>query len=186
MTPTAELGPIDPQIRVFLPSGVPEFTSAHQIKHGYEQYLDAIKAQDSSADPRLQIYVHMAAKYDPQVLERARTALQLTEEIAQKRLAVNGKDLELFKDPEKTCSHGRGIFLKDIADKPFASDVCKHYNDPAIEPLLWELFVRSNAVSSTEEFAAISEKHIAPRKKKLFETRAETLVRTRIVSVREG
>jgi len=180
MTPTAELGPIDPQIRIFLANGSPVFVSAHQIYYGFQRFLE--ESNKSKVPLEQQVYAQLALKYSPEIIEQAYGAIQLTDKIAKKLQASLKDDLKLFKEHKRTFSHGRPILLNDLMSgslykQGFLQNVSEYYKSTKIEALLWELCIRSEAVTSNQGFAQLPNGQLIKERQKIFESSKGVLVR---------
>ena len=165
----AELGPVDPQIVVYAPSGEIMRDSAHQIFYGSEQYRKA-KGKYLFWNKANEADILLLSKYDPIAIKRAETAIKHTEDIIEKRIytnsnlnngySENGKikeELKVFTDHGALYSHGRPIYYEDISNfqycknkfiqkfrDHFIDDENKNNSDAAvIEKKLHELTIRS-------------------------------------------
>ena len=117
MSPTSELGPIDPQVLVDLTGeGSREWVAAHYITKTYDALFgQATKLEDGHIEPFLQ----QLTKFSAIRVEQLRATTALAEDIAigalqrgmmkeRSREEIKEK-IKDFTDPEKTMSHGRGI-----------------------------------------------------------------------------
>jgi len=110
MSPTSELGPIDPQIRIG-----DKLISAYSIIWSYKEILKAAVATRGRVEPDLQ----QLANYDPREIKELELIQDLSDDIAIKYLKsgmMKGKTqkeirkrIKIFLTPEKTKVHGRPI-----------------------------------------------------------------------------
>ncbi|MDR2733530.1 MAG: ATP-dependent Clp protease proteolytic subunit [Spirochaetota bacterium] len=149
MSPTAELGPIDPQVFAE-DSGV---MSVHSIVYSYDRLFKEARF----AEGRLEPYLQQLEKYSNSQIEELRRALELSESIAikllksgmMKELAEDTikKKIELFLSPLNTKSHGRPIFLSDAVQCGINIEEMKI--DSKLWKLVWSLFSRADYVLSS-------------------------------------
>lgn len=115
MSPTSELGPIDPQVPVKLDDDGPKWMAAHYVAKVYDDLFQ----KATSATGRIEPYLQQLNKFNAVFIEHLRAATKLSEDIAvnslQKGMLVGKSEAEIkdaikpFTDPELTMSHGRGI-----------------------------------------------------------------------------
>lgn len=116
MSPTSELGPIDPQVPMDLGDGLGvRWVAAHHIITSYERLMEAAQNAEQIAP-----YLQQLSIYNPVLIDSLITMSKLAEDIAVNSIK-NGmlKDrdtaeirqfIEPFTNVELTMSHGRGIY----------------------------------------------------------------------------
>jgi ATP-dependent protease ClpP protease subunit len=156
MSPTSELGPIDPQISI---GG--KFWAAHEIIEAYEDLIKRAVRTKGKIEPFLQ-QLH---RFDARDIRWIRSAQQLAESIAVKALEtgmMKGKKQKIirqkikpFFNPRYTKVHGRALYHDtatkcglDVRPFPIRSDTWK---------TVWELYVRLNYAVSGARGAKIIE-----------------------------
>jgi hypothetical protein len=148
MSPTSELGPIDPQIPVYDDKGKLSYLAAHEILESYNDLL----RQANRTKGRIEPYLQQLARYDAREIRRTVSAQQLSERIAIKTLQtgmLSGKSeaqiksmIGPFLDPRYTVVHGRPIY-PDVAKK--AGLAIKLHDLKSEEwRTIWHLYVRLN------------------------------------------
>lgn len=159
MPPSAELGPVDPQI-FRLEDGQQRIFSAHGLVTGYDKlFTDAV-----SASGRLEPYLQQLSHYDDRDINIYRSLITLSENIAVKVLGsgmMSGKSsadiksaIEIFLNPVAgTHSHGRPIYATEAR-------ACGLSVDPlAVDSALWkkiyELYARTETFVSMQACKAI-------------------------------
>jgi hypothetical protein len=153
MSPTAELGPVDPQVKYMTDAGKVEWISAQEYVRSYEELMN--KATSGEAK-RIETLVQQLARYDARYIEQLRSAQALSKSISIKLLqsgmmlgvseeGISDK-IKPFLLQEQTRSHGRMITMKEgkecglkIKEIPLRS---KLWNN------LRELFIRADWVVS--------------------------------------
>jgi ClpP class serine protease len=162
MSPTSELGPIDPQVRVG-----DKLMSAYSIIDSYKSMLDtAVKTQG-----RIEPYLQQLARYDPREIRELELAQELSENIAASLLksgmmknnteADIKSKLEIFLNPKETKVHGRAIY-PEVAKK---TGLNIEILDPQsiIWQICWELFIRADHAVNTSlaKLVETSSQHFA-------------------------
>ena len=161
MSPTSELGPIDPQVLFDMGQGV-QWTPAHSIITTYDElFKNAVNLKDGEITPYLQQLGHFNAVY----VKQLRTAAALSEKIAVSSLgtgmmakkkadAIKNK-IKPFLDPDYTSSHGRGI----TADLAKQCDLKVVDIDPSSElwKSVWGLYLRSKFVVENTQVSTLIE-----------------------------
>ena len=164
MSPTSELGPIDPQVPMDLSgSGYPEWVAAHHITKAYDELFDGAKAL---TDGHIEPYLQQLTKFNAVKISQLKAVTNLAEQIAVNALSrgmLKGKTSEEIKnlikpftDPDITMSHGRGIDLDQALNAGL--NVEKIELDSDLWAAVRGLYVRSKYVVD------------AGRPKKLIET----------------
>lgn len=150
MSPTSELGPIDPQVPMDLGSG-PEWVAAHHITKTYDDLLEQAKAL---SDGRIEPLLQQLQQFNAVKVEQLKAATNLSEDIATLSLSkgmMKGKKkaeiknaIKLFTDPELTMSHGRGITSTQALECGLAVEEIK-VDDPLWKEV-WALYMRSKYI----------------------------------------
>jgi ATP-dependent protease ClpP protease subunit len=118
MSPTSELGSVDPQMIVTEGDEKHRFSVHNLIKSYEELFAKAVKEKGN-----LEPYIQQLANYDAREIEEMRSARSLSEDIAVKALKTGmlrklseqriQQKVKLFLTPEKVKTHGRAIYAKD-------------------------------------------------------------------------
>ena len=122
MPPTAELGPVDPQI-IMNENGRMRSFSAHSLVDGY----DGLFKEAVQTEGRLEPFLQQLSYYDDRDINTYRSIIQLSEDIAVKLLhsgmmASSDPDqirdkIDIFLTPDAgTLSHGRPIYAQEARD----------------------------------------------------------------------
>lgn len=122
MSPTSELGPIDPQIPMKLGDHY-EWVAAHYVIRTYDQLMkDAVNLQQGHIEP----YLQQLAQFNAIRIEQLRSATKLAEHIAVSCLKKGmmkswaektiKEKIKCFTDPDVTLSHGRALNLDHLED----------------------------------------------------------------------
>lgn len=161
MSPTSELGPIDPQLTLEIDGEEKRFSVYNIVESDDDLFKKAIKEKGN-----LEPYLQQLSNYDARDIKEMQSAMDLAEDIALKTLAsgmMKGKsetrikkDIKIFLTPEKTKTHGRPISPKEaessglnIKHEKLKSDVWK---------LAYELYVRTNNYVSTSAAKCVENK----------------------------
>jgi len=151
MGPTAELGPVDPQVSMEK-DGKLQLYSAFDIVRSYEQlFKEATKTKGN-----LQPYLVQLANYDTKDIQKYKSAIELSRDIAVGVLAKGTmkarkpseikKKIDMFLSPEKLKSHGRPIFYKDA--KKCGLNVESIHKGDARWSTIYELYLRTHVFVS--------------------------------------
>jgi hypothetical protein len=144
MTPTSELGPVDPQL-IFRGGG--RFSAYNLVKSYEELFTRATRAKGN-----LEPYLQQLQKYDARQIRELKAQLDLAEDIAIRALqtgmmkgkskTVIRKRIKTFLSPEQTKTHGRPIY-RDEATK---CGLMIEEADPKVKPWKssYELYIRTN------------------------------------------
>jgi hypothetical protein len=119
MTPSSELGPVDPQI-FRMEDGRRKVFSAHALVTGF----DNLFGQAANSESRLEPFLQQLQYYDHREINTYRSLIDLAENIAVKALRsgmLSGKKdteikkaIEVFLNPSAgTLSHGRPIYAQE-------------------------------------------------------------------------
>jgi len=154
MSPTSELGPIDPQIPIFDDDGnLINYLAAHEIIESYEKLM----TQANKTKGRLEPYLEQLQRFDAREIRRIRSSQELSESVA-----INCVQTEHFKgmrssqiktkiapflDPKYTKVHGRPIY-HDVA-KRCGLNVKTYPLKAKLWQAVWNLYVRLDHVLST-------------------------------------
>lgn len=162
MGATAELGPIDPQVR--RPGG---FMPAHAVIQGYDKLL--ANAVAAGPDARIEPYLQQLSTFDPSELELLRKLRDLSDDIAFHTLKagmLSGKTdaeirfcVERFTDWDATMAHGRSIFPQAAIEAGLVIDVIDH-TSPCWEKV-FEYYMRANGFVSSIAAKTIETTHHA-------------------------
>jgi len=155
MSPTAELGPVDPQVKYKNDAtGEYDWISAQEYIRSYEQLMQ--KAISGEAK-RIETLVQQLARYDARYIEQLKSAQALSESISIKLLKsgmMSQLSVEKIKErispfllQEEAYSHGRMINMAEAKDKGI------RIREIPLRSLLWnwlwELYIRANWAVST-------------------------------------
>jgi hypothetical protein len=125
MSPTAELGPVDPQVPFWTDGSDPDadepmWISAEEYVRSYDNLVD--RASNGKAK-RLEPFIQQLSRYDARYIERLRSIQKLSEDISIRLLGsqmMKGKSartirksIEVFLSQTRTSSHGRMINYKE-------------------------------------------------------------------------
>jgi ClpP class serine protease len=146
MSPTTELGPIDPQWSTEK-NGKRMFFSLCNVVASYKQlFHEAVSNKGGNLQPFLQ----QLSNYDAREIKEFEVAIQLAEDIAVRALQ-NGmmtgltsekiiEKIKVFLTPEKTKSHGRAIYYKEATECGLNIELLNL--DSSLWQLLYELYLR--------------------------------------------
>lgn len=161
MSPTSELGPIDPQVFFDMGQGA-QWTPAHNIITTYDAlFKNAVNLKDGEITPYLQQLGNFNAVY----VKQLRTAAALSEKIAvsslgtgmmaKKKAGAIKNKIKPFLDPDYTSSHGRGI----TADLAKQCDLKVVDIDPSSDlwKSVWGLYMRSKFVVENTQASTLIE-----------------------------
>ena len=154
MSCTAELGPVDPQVKYINDMGKATWISAAEYVRSYE---DLMKAATSGKAKRLETLIQQLSRYDARHIEQLKSAQALSESISVKSLK-SGMMSHLSEDKirekvspfliqAQTISHGRMISMDEA--KICGLKVQEIELQSVLWRQLWELYVRANWVVST-------------------------------------
>ena len=162
MSPTSELGPIDPQLFVSEGKQRKAYSVWNIVKSYDELFRNAIKEKGN-----LEPYLQQLSRYDSWDIEEFRTSISLSEDIAIRSLA-NGmmkgnskseikKNIEMFLTPEKTKSHGRPIYEKEAQDCGLNIELLDVKSN--LYKTLYELYIRTNHFVSSRVSKCIESRY---------------------------
>jgi hypothetical protein len=150
MTPTSELGPVDPQL---LFRGGGRFSAYNVIKSYEELFAGATRAKGN-----LEPYLQQLQKYDARQIREFKAQLDLAEDIAIQALQTGmmegkskpavRKQIKTFLTPEQTKTHGRPIYR----DEAKRCGLLIEEADPRVMPWTkgYELYIRTNNYVMTQ------------------------------------
>ena len=147
MSRTAELGPVDPQVRL----GENHWISAEEYIRSYDGLMTAAS---SGKFARIEPHLQQLARYDARQVEQFRSATKLSEEISVRLLKASmmkgkaddtiKKNIGLFLSQEQTRAHGRMIGVDEAKACGLNINLIDLHS-PLWETL-WELYTRSSWV----------------------------------------
>jgi hypothetical protein len=152
MSPTSELGPIDPQVYRKLGREEPEWIAAYHITKTYDDlFRDAVAL---AAGGHIEPYLQQLGNFNATDVAQLKAAQALAENIAISSLKngmlsakteIEIKDaIKPFTDPEATMSHGRALNHKQVKDCGLNVELMP-VNDE-LWKTVWSLYVRSKFV----------------------------------------
>lgn len=118
MSPTSELGSIDPQIAIMKDGQLKRFSVYNVVKSYKELFAKAVREKG-----KLEPYLQQLANYDAKEIKEFEAALELSEDIAVKALRTGmlsklsertiRQRISSLLTPEKVKVHGRPIYADD-------------------------------------------------------------------------
>ena len=155
MSPTSELGPVDPQIPIQDEGNEVRYLAAHEI---IESYTDLFRKANRTKG-RLEPFLQQLQRFDARDIRRIVSAQELSASIAIKSLKdgmlSNFSERKIknkiapFLDPTITKAHGRPIY-HDVAKK-CGLKIKLHDIHGDLWKLVWELYMRCNHVVSSPQ-----------------------------------
>lgn len=154
MSPTSELGPVDPQVKYLNgEAGKPFTISAQEYLRSYEQLMEkATSGKAKRIEPLLQELMH----YDARYIEQLRSWQALAESISVKLLksgmmsklseSAIKKHISAFLVQKQTRSHGRMITMGEALK--CGLNVNRIELRSELWNWIWELYVRADYVLS--------------------------------------
>ncbi len=149
MSPTAELGPVDPQVPYTTPDGRQIWISAAEYIRSYDGLMETGTRGDVK---RLEPIVQQLSRYDDRYIEQLKSAQQLSEDISVKLLssgmmkAFSEDDIRSkirpFLVQEETASHGRMLAAKRTKMCGLNVELIDLKGE--LWDTIWELYVRSD------------------------------------------
>ena len=153
MSCTAELGPVDPQVKYINDMGKEVWISAAEYVRSYENLMDAAT---SGKAQRLETLIQQLSRYDARHIEQLKSAQALSESISVKSLksgmmshlseAKIREKIAPFLIQAQTISHGRMISMDEA--KKCGLKVREITLQSALWQQIWELYVRASWVVS--------------------------------------
>jgi len=161
MSPTSELGPIDPQVLFDMGKGE-QWVAAHYITKTYDELF---AHASNAATGRIEPYLQQLQNFNAVQVSSLKTASNLSEGIAVSSLKagmMNGLDdntirenIKPFTDPEMMMSHGRGI--NSALAKDCGLNVEELDLDHELWKTIWSLYLRSKYVVDSSTVAKLIE-----------------------------
>jgi len=161
MSKTAELGPVDPQVKFSGMEDKDDKDSDAEIWVSAEEYIRSydllMKAASSGKAKRLEPYIQQLERYDARYVEHLRSIQMLSEDISVRLLRsgmMKGKstktirdNIDVFLSQARTRSHGR--MINSTEAKECGLDIQLLDLGSTIWHQVWELYVRGNWVVSS-------------------------------------
>ncbi|HEW78844.1 MAG TPA: hypothetical protein ENH34_02605 [Phycisphaerales bacterium] len=154
MSPTSELGPVDPQVPYLDDNGKEKWISAEEYVSSYD---DLIKKATSGKTERIEALLQQLTRYDSRQIEQLKSAQALSGNISIKLLksgmmsTLKESDIKRrinnFLLHKQTSSHGRMITMEEA--KSCGLNVEKLELCSELWNLIWELYIRANWVVSS-------------------------------------
>jgi len=168
MSPTSELGPIDPQMPVYDDQGRLHYQAAHETLRSYNELMTKANRTKGRIEP----YLQQLQRYDAREIHATISATQLSEKIAITTLRTGmfyGRSaswirsrIRPFLDPKHTVVHGRPIY-RDLA-KQCRLNVRMLGLKSTEWRTVWNLYVRLNHFSTrrvAKVIESLNESYIA-------------------------
>lgn len=157
MSPTAELGPVDPQIKYFsdtiISDNKGQWISAEEYVNSYEKLL---KEATSGKAKRIEALIQQLSRYDARYIEQLISAQALSENISIKLLKTGMMStfaektiktkIKNFLIHKQTASHGRMITMAEAQECGLKVEEIKLKSE--LWNWIWEIFVRADWVVS--------------------------------------
>ena len=151
MSPTSELGPIDPQILMKEGDGL-RLVPAHEVVESYDDLMKRAEETKGQLAP----YLQQLERYDATKVRGIRSVQALSENIAVQTLRTGmmsneeettiAEKIKQFLDPARTGTHGRAIYPNTAQE--CGLNVRVEDLRGALWEEIWELYVRLNHVTS--------------------------------------
>ncbi len=162
LSPTSELGPVDPQIAKYDDAGnLTEYQAAHEI---IEAYDDLIKKANTTKG-RIEPFLQQLARFDARDIRRIISAQQLASNISIKALksgmmrakteANIRSSIKPFLDPRHSISHGRPIYHDVVKRAGLNAEVLE--STCALWQSIWSLYMRLTAHVGNRSTAKVIE-----------------------------
>lgn len=161
MSPTSELGPIDPQ--VFLPGSLrPRYYSAQYVVKEYERLFQECQSAPGKPDP----YLIQLQKYNPNEIAHFKVLIEWSNDVAVRMLKTGmmktaskktiTQRLKIFTASEHKLLHGAPIFSEEAKAKKLNVEIADVTSD--LWKNVYELYVRTDRIVSTESVSVIETK----------------------------
>jgi ATP-dependent protease ClpP protease subunit len=154
MSRTAELGPVDPQLKYIDDAGQEQWISAAEYVRSYDELME--KAVSGQAK-RLETVIQQLSRYDARQIEKLRSAQALSENISIKLLKsgmMSRYSEEMIKArispfliQQQTASHGRMISMDEARNCGLRIKEIELRSD--LWSWIWELYIRADWALST-------------------------------------
>jgi hypothetical protein len=152
MSPSSQLGPVDPQIIIGNGDHTSQF-SAHDLVTSYKDLFDGAV----NCKGRIEPFVQQLDKYDAREIRACTGFIALSRRISVETLksgmmknaseSTIEKRIQPFLDPELSLSHGKPMFLEDAA--ACGLRIAKVDTRSETWNIVYELFLRTNHLVST-------------------------------------
>lgn len=153
MSPTAELGPVDPQIKYVNDAGEKVWISAEEYVSSYGNLMkDAMSGKTEHIEPLLQ----QLKRYDARYIEQLKSAQALSDSISIKLLksgmmsnlaeSTIKRKIKDFLIHKRTASHGRMITINEAKSCGLNVEEIELRSD--LWNWVWELFIKADWVVS--------------------------------------
>lgn len=154
MSPTAELGPVDPQVKYINDAGKEVWISAEEYVSSYQELM---QTAISGKAKRIEALVQQLTRYDARYIEQLKSAQALSENISIKLLrsgmmsqftrATIKKKIQDFLIHKQTASHGRMITTAEARNCGLKIEEIELRSD--LWNWVWELYIRASWPVST-------------------------------------
>ncbi len=149
MSPTAELGPVDPQVKYTTDAGKEEWIPADEIVSSYQELM---KTAMSGKAKRIEALLQQLLRYDARYIEQLKSEQALSESISIKLLksgmmskstekTIKGR-IKDFLIHKQTASHRRMITMSEARKRGLNIEEIELRSD--LWNLVWELYIRAN------------------------------------------
>ncbi len=153
MSPTAELGPVDPQVPYWMDGSNPAndppmWISAEEYIRAYDALMD--RASNGKAK-RLEPFIQQLSRYDSRYVEQLRSFQKLSEDISVRLLSslmMQGKSedairkaIDVFLSQTRTVSHGHMINHTEAKKCGLNIRIVDLHSE--LWHTVWELYIRS-------------------------------------------
>ncbi len=153
MSPTSELGPVDPQI-VTIEDDKPKWFSSYNLVKSYESLFNRATRAKGNLEP----YLQQLQNYDEREIQEYKTGIELSKDISIRALSSGmmkepsyndiEKRIEIFLNPERrTKTHGRPIYHADASS--CGLDIELFDMNTEAWKVVYELYIRTNNFVST-------------------------------------
>jgi hypothetical protein len=161
MSPTSELGPIDPQVYMALGSA-PRWMAAHYVVKTYDElFSQAVQLQGNHIEP----YLQQLGNFNAVDITHLKAAQALADNIAvsslkKGMLSAKTEDeiknaIKPFTDPELTMSHGRALNYQQVTDCGLNVELMPLDGD--LWKTVWALYMRTKFVVDSTQTAKLVE-----------------------------
>jgi len=151
MSSTAELGPVDPQVKYKSETGENVWIAADEYVKSYQQLME--KATSGGVE-RIEPFLQQLQRYDARYIEQLLSAQELSESISIKLLKTGmmsnltekkiKEKISAFLVHKETKSHGRMITMDEA--KRYGLKIKEIMLRSVLWNLIWELFIRADWV----------------------------------------
>lgn len=162
MDPTAELGPIDPQLTMVKDGATQRFSAVNVVESYDELFARAVRETGN-----LEPYMQQLANYDEREIKEFRAAIELSEDIAVRSLAVGMMEgtaeaeikerIGTFLTLDRAKTHGRPIYATEAMQCGLNVEMV------GVKSALWErineLYLRTDSYVSTRVSKCVESKN---------------------------